>query len=76
MDLTFEWYGDTMVFCVFMFLFQFFCLEETLGEDTYMRATSATVLVFFRKCHSESFLISTKLTFLLHNYEVTLTTAF
>ena len=32
--LTFEWYEDAMVFCVFMFVFHFFCLEETLGEDT------------------------------------------
>ena len=29
-DLTFEWYGDAMVFCVF--IFHFFCLEATLGE--------------------------------------------
>ena len=33
-DLTFKWYGDAMVFCVFMFILQFFCLEATLGEDT------------------------------------------
>ena len=33
-DLTFEWYGDAMVFCVFMFIFHFFCLEATLVEDT------------------------------------------
>ena len=32
--LTFEWYEDAMVFCVFMFVFHFFCLEATLGEDT------------------------------------------
>ena len=30
----------------------------------------------FCQCHSESYLITTKLTFLLNNYEVTLTTAF
>ena len=23
-DLTFEWYGDAMVFCVFIFIFFFF----------------------------------------------------
>ena len=34
LDMTFEWYGDAMVFYVFMFIFQFFCLEKTLGEDT------------------------------------------
>ena len=32
--LTFGWYGEAMVFCVFMFVFQFFCLEATLGDDT------------------------------------------
>ena len=32
LNWTFEWYGDA--YCVFMFLFQFFCLEATLGEDT------------------------------------------
>ena len=30
--LTFEWYGDAMVFCVFIFFF--FSLEATLGKDT------------------------------------------
>ena len=48
-DLTFKCYGDVMVFCVFMFIFQFFCLEATLVEDTKMRATSATDLVIFSK---------------------------
>ena len=34
-SLTFEWYGDVMVFCVFIFNFiLFFYLEGTLGEDT------------------------------------------
>ena len=55
--------------------FQFFCLEATLGEDTQMRATSFFG-IFFRKCHSEGFLITTKLTFLLNNCKITLTTAF
>ena len=32
LNWNFEWYGDA--YCVFMFLFQFFCLEATLGEDT------------------------------------------
>ena len=35
-----------MVFCVFIFIF---CLEPTLGKDTWMRASSATVMVFFSK---------------------------
>ena len=42
-----------MVFCVFTFihfflLWFFFCLA-TLGKDTWMRATSATVMVTFSK---------------------------
>ena len=43
-DLTFEWYGDAMVFRVFIFIF---CLETTLRKDTWMRATFATVVVIF-----------------------------
>ena len=38
-----------MVFCVFIFIFIFFCLEPTLGKDTWMRVTSATAIVIFSK---------------------------
>ena len=30
--LTFDWYGNAIVFCLFVF---FFCLEATLGKDTF-----------------------------------------
>ena len=66
--MVFEWYGDIMVFCVFIFIY-FFCLEPTLRKDTWKRATSATVMVIFRKCYSESYLITAMLKFLLNNYE-------
>ena len=35
-------------YSVFSFLF-FFCLEATLGKDTWMRATSATAMVIFSR---------------------------
>ena len=39
-----------MVFCVFTFIhFFFFVCLATLGKDTWMRATSATVMVTFSK---------------------------
>ena len=45
-DLTYEWYKDSIVFRVYIFMF---CLEPTLGNDTSMRATSANVMVIFSK---------------------------
>ena len=42
--LSFEWYEDAMVFRVSIFIF---CLEPTLGKDTWMRATSTTVMAMF-----------------------------
>ena len=41
-----EWYVDAMVFRVFIFIF---CLETALGKYTWMRATSATVMVILSK---------------------------
>ena len=35
----------------------FYFLFYVLGKDTWMRASSATVVVIFRKCHSASYLI-------------------
>ena len=36
--------------CVhFIYLFIYFCLESTLGKDTWMTASSATVIVLFLK---------------------------
>ena len=35
-----------------------FCLESTLGKYTWVRVTSTTVMIIFRKCH-ESYLITT-----------------
>ena len=62
---------------VHLFLFfNYFFLEATLGEDTEMSATSGTVLVIFAKMPFQKFPITTKLTFLLNNYAVTLATAF
>ena len=45
-DLTFESYEDVMVSRVFIFIF---CLEPTLGKDTWLGTTSATVMVIFSK---------------------------
>ena len=56
-----------MVFYVFIFIYLFIvccCLEATLlGKDTWMKATSATAMVFF----FESYLITAMLKFLLNN---------
>ena len=41
--LCIHFYFILLYFILFIYLF--FCLEETLGKDTYMRATSATDLV-------------------------------
>ena len=38
-----------MVFCVYALCYFFFCLEATLGKDTQMGATSATVMIIFSK---------------------------
>ena len=43
LDLNFEWYEDTMVFR--MFIFVFFCLEPTLRKDTWMRVIFSKVLL-------------------------------
>ena len=53
-DQTFEWYDDAMVCQVYNFIF---CLELMLGNDTWMRTTSTTVIVIFigildSFCHS------------------------
>ena len=49
----FEWtwllYKNIMVYRVFIFIF---CLEPTLGKDTWMRATSTNVMVIFSKMPS------------------------
>ena len=56
-DLNFEWYGDAMVFYIFIFILFYFCLEATLlGRDTWMRATSATVWYFFSKLLDHSYI--------------------
>ena len=47
------WYS-VHLFLLFIYLF-IFCLEATLGEDTLMRATSATVLVIFSKVSFRKF---------------------
>ena len=54
-DVTFELYEDTMVFGKFIFIF---CLEPTIRKDTWMNTTSVTVVAFFQKCHSSSYLIT------------------
>ena len=43
-DLTFESLEGAMVFRVYIFIFY---LEPTLGKDSWMRATSAAVMVIF-----------------------------
>ena len=54
--LTFDWYKDAMVFCIFILTF---CLKQSVRKDIWMRTTSVTVVVIFWKCHSESYLITT-----------------
>ena len=44
-----------MVFRVFIFIYLlFFCLEPMARKDTWMRTTSVTVIVIYRKWHFES----------------------
>ena len=43
-----------MVFRVFIFI----CLKPTVRKDIWMRTTSVTVMVIFRKDHAESYLIT------------------
>ena len=55
-DLTYEDAMKMLWYSVILFLF--FCLESMLRKDIWMRVTSGTVVVIFRKCHPESFLIA------------------
>ena len=55
-EQTLEWYKGVMVFFVFIvfiylfiYLFIYFCLEPTVWKNTWMRTTSAIVMVIFSK---------------------------
>ena len=52
-ELTFQWYEEAMVFhvLIFQFLFRTNGKKEHLDENGFN-----TVMVVFRKCHSESYL--------------------
>ena len=45
-----------------VFSFLLFCLAPLVRKDFSMRTTSVTVMVIFRKCHSESYLTILKVT--------------
>ena len=48
-DLTFEWYGDAMAFCVFMFIFLFFFLLKSNVRRGYLDESD------FRHCFGNCF---------------------
>ena len=61
-------------FSVFSFLF--FSLEPTVTKDIWMRATSFTVMIIFRECHSERYLITAIFIVRSQQLRATLTAAF
>ena len=67
-DLTFEWYEDDMAFRVFIVI-----IFRTNGKKTHLYANDFRNCYgnFFRKWHSESYLITAmfKVKSLLSNYE-------
>ena len=67
LERTFEWYKGAMVFRFSIFSF---CLETTVRENNWIRRTFVTVMVIFsRKCHSESTWLQPCSKFFLNNYE-------
>ena len=71
--MTLEWYGVALVFRVFIFIFLFRTngKKEYLGENEFV-----TVMVIFRKCHSESYLITSVFKICSQQLRATLTATF
>ena len=65
--INFEWYEDAMVFRIFLFIL--FCLTTPVRKYISMRTTSVTVVMIFRKCHSESYWSQLCWKFVLSNYK-------
>ena len=59
-----------------VFSFLFFGLEPTIRKDIWMRTTLATVMLIFRECHSESYLVAAIFIVCFRQLRVTLTVAF
>ena len=59
-----------------MFSFLFFGLEPTIRKDIWMRTTLVTVMLIFRECHSESYLVAAIFIVCFRQLRVTLTVAF
>ena len=62
-----------MVFSVFIFLI---CLEPTVRQNIWMRTISVTVMVIFKKCYSQRYLIVAVFKSRCQKLRATLTTAF